>query len=119
LAGLLISEMFGNVDSERVRRAVSRVRDTSSEPEPIDPHLLEHGVEQALHENPTTGSLPIRARALGDGIVELTGTAPDQQARSLAGDLARGVEGARVVVNRVLVGGTDVPRESDNPQSAG
>ena len=107
------------MDSERFRRAVGRVRDTSPKPEAIEPHLLEQAVEQALHQNPTTGSLSIRARALGEGIVELMGTAPDQQARSLAGDLARGVDGARVVVNRVLIAGADVPRESHNPQSAG
>jgi osmotically-inducible protein OsmY len=41
--------------------------------------------------------------ALGDGIVELTGTAPDVITRQLAGDIARDVPGAVVVVNRILV----------------
>jgi hypothetical protein len=119
MAGLLISDLFGNMDSDRFRQAVGRLRSGTRDPEEVEPRALEHAVEEALKRNPTTGSLAIRARALGEGIVEITGTVPDAEARSLAGDLVRGVDGARVVVNRVLVAGTDVPREAQNPQSVG
>lgn len=119
LAGLLLSELLGNVDSDRFRRAVGRLRPGTHEgPEP-DAAEVERAVDEALRHNPTTGPLAIRVRAVGEGVVELTGTAPDATARSLAGDLARGVDGARVVVNRVLVEGTDVPRREHNPKSAG
>lgn len=119
VAGMLVSELLGNVDSERVRRSVGRLRRGARDESEPDPAELERAVDDALRRNPTTRPLAIRVRAVGEGVVELTGTAPDATARSLAGDLARGVDGTRVVVNRVLVEGTDVPRRQRNPESVG
>lgn len=42
----------------------------------------------------------VRVEHLGDGIVELTGTAPDPASRAAAASVAR-VPGVRVVVNRI------------------
>ena len=49
----------------------------------------------------------MQATALGDGLVELTGTVPSDLDRQLVAEVARSVAGAEVVVNRILVEGTD------------
>lgn len=118
LAGLLVSEVFGNVDSERLRRAVARLRARPAA-DADDPAAVEAAVQEALRANPSTRRLSVAARALGDGIVELTGAAPDATARRLAGDVARGVAGADIVVNRILVEGSDIPRREPTPKNAG
>ncbi|NIM50241.1 MAG: BON domain-containing protein [Gemmatimonadales bacterium] len=118
MAGLVAGASVGRVSSDRVRRVVGRLRSARSAEPPQDPGTVERAVSAALEENPTTRDLTISVRGLGDGVVELTGTAPDPTARRLAGKLARGVPGADVVVNRVLVEGDDVPRRKSAPSSA-
>ncbi len=106
-AGIVAGELFGKVNSERVRGAMGRLkRRPASLPEP---HAVERAVQDALRELATTRHLNVRVHALGDGLVELTGTAPDAASRRVAGDTARTVVGAEVVVNRILVEGNDIP----------
>ncbi len=116
LTGLVVGELLGDVDGERVRRAVRRLRPAAA---PLaDPDDVERAVQAALTEHPATRSLAVEARAVGNGIVELTGRAPDDAARQLAADVARGVDAVEVVVNRILVGESDAPQRRANPPSA-
>lgn len=106
--GLVSGELLGNVDSARVRRAVRRWR-PGEDDEPVDEDLdeIEHDLLTTLKSNPVTRGLSLEVRALGGGLVELIGTVPNESSRELAGELARGVLGADLVVNRILVEGTD------------
>ena len=109
VAGMAFGQYFSEVDPGRVTGAVKRLKRRPGEPE-VPVEEIERAVNGALAENPQTRHLDVRARALGDGIVEITGTVPDADARTHAATVARGVAGACVVVNRVLVEGDDVPR---------
>ncbi len=102
IGGILLGEFLGGVNATRVRDAARRLL-ASGDDVPRDPKLIEETVTTALHENPETSGAQVGVHALGDGIVELTGTAPDAIIRQLAGDIARDVPGAVVVVNRILV----------------
>lgn len=119
VAGLVVGELLGTVDGDRMRRAFGRLRRREPDEPRRDPLDVQRDVKATLGRNPTTRGLDLGVRALGEGIVEVTGAAPDDTARTLAGDLARGVEGADVVVNRILVEGTDVPRRERSPSSTG
>lgn len=110
-AGLAIGQLLGGVDTERVRDAVGRLGRSTPGPDADTGGSVERAVNGALSENATTRHLAVRAHAIGDGIVELTGTAPDPEARALAATIARGVAGSAVVVNRILVEG-ETPRSS-------
>lgn len=116
LAGMVAGEFFGNVTPERFKRAVGRLR--SRDAVDAEPHAIERAVQEALRASPATKELGIRVHALGQGLVELTGTAPDAAARRTAGDTARTIPGAEVVVNRILVEGDEIPaRKSVPPES--
>lgn len=106
--GVVLSEKLGNVNRERVRSAVRRMRDRGGDEE-MDPDQIERNLLSALRGNPTTRRADINVRALGDGLVELTGTVPDERTRDIARDLAVAAAGAEVVVNRILVEGMDTP----------
>lgn len=118
LAGLVAGELLGTVDADRLRRIVRRLRRPAANESGRDPLDVQEEIETVLERNPTTRRLGLAVRALGEGIVELTGTAPDVTVRTLAADLARGVSGAAVVVNRILVEGTDVPVSESSPPGA-
>ena len=109
VAGMAFGEYFSEVDPGRVTGAVKRLKRRPTEPVAA-PGDIERAVNGALNENPQTRHLDVRARALGEGIVEITGTVPDADARAHAATVARGVAATVVVVNRVLVEGDDVPR---------
>jgi len=118
LAGIVAGEFLGDLGTERVRGAVGRLRRPAAPETPLDPAQLETAVVDALSGHPKTEQLTVGVRALGDGVVELSGTAPTAAARQAAGKVARTVRGAGVVVNRILVEGDDVPRRSSEPSSA-
>ncbi len=107
VVGMVAGEMLGDVRSDRVRRAVGRLRG-HKEP-PVDPELIREAVQEALREHDVTRRFDITVHAPGAGLIELTGLAPDAVARQAAGDVARAVPGADVVVNRILVNGSDLP----------
>ena len=108
VAGMAFGEFFSEVDPGRVTGAVKRWKRGPADAA-VPPAEIERAVNGALGENPLTRHLDVRARALGEGIVEITGTVPDTDARAHAATVARGVAGSYVVVNRVLVEGDDVP----------
>jgi osmotically-inducible protein OsmY len=84
----------------------------------MDPDTIERTVQDALRHSPETRHVAAKVHALGDGLVELTGTAPDAASRRAAGDTARSVPGAEVVVNRILIEGNDAPVRKPVPPSA-
>ena len=106
-SGFLLGELFGEFGSHRVRKAVGLRR--PRKPFPEDEAGLEREVTEVLDANPTTRRLGIRALAVGNGVVELLGTAPDETERELAANLVRNNTSAPVVVNRILVEGVEVP----------
>ncbi|UCG88802.1 MAG: BON domain-containing protein [Gemmatimonadota bacterium] len=107
LGGMVLREFFGNVTAAPVKNAMRLLRPSESSNGFVDPDVLERSVYEALGGDPDTESLDVVVTALGDGIVELTGTVRDAMERQLAGDVARSVIGADVVVNRILVEGSD------------
>jgi len=107
LGGMVMRELLSDVSTEPVKNAWSRLRQPETGDEPEDRESVERAVDDALGEDPDAALLEVKAAALGDGIVELTGTVSDALDRQLAGDIARGVSGADIVVNRILVQGVD------------
>jgi len=117
-AGIALGEFFSEVDPERVSGAVRRLKQRTAEPAAA-PEDVERALTSALGENPQTRHLDVHAHALGEGIVEITGTVPDADARAHAATVARGVAGTYVVVNRILVEGDDLPRDTAAASKAG
>lgn len=100
-----LGERLGN----GIEAAVESLRDIHArfvQAEP--PDLLEMEARLALVE----GASAIRVHDLGDGIVELTGTARDDAARAAAGAVAR-VPGVHAVVNRVWTPSSAAPGRID------
>ncbi len=115
LVGLVGGGLLGDVDSDRVRSVVRRFRpdgEISEDGLDEEPERTEDDLLAMLESNPATRGLNLEVHALGEGLIEITGVAPDQRTRELAGELARGVVGSAVVVNRVLVEGTDTNGET-------
>ncbi len=112
IAGVVLGEFLGRVDADRVRATVRRLRGPVLKAPPEDTEAVRRDVQGALDESPKTRAFSVGVRALGEGIVELTGVAPDPDARDLASTIARGVSGTFVVVNRMLV-------EESVPSTAG
>ncbi len=107
VVGFIASELIGEVDSVRVKRAMGRF--TLADSDSPDSDELEREITNLLEANPTTRDMDIVVRALGNGVAEISGTAPNRSSRDLAGKLARSATGASTVVNRILVHGVDVP----------
>jgi len=114
LGGIVLGEWLGAVHPERVRR-ILKGRAT---PEAVDPSQVEREILRALKNTSATRRLTLSARALDGGVVELTGTAPDERTRRVAGEAAAAVAGADVVVNRILVEGRDIPPGQAVPPGA-
>lgn len=115
LVGLVGGGLLGDVDANRVRSVVHRFRsDEESSEDGLDeePERTENDLLAMLESNPATRGLNLEVHSLGGGLIEITGIAPDQRTRELAGELARGVVRSAVVVNRVLVEGTDTKGET-------
>lgn len=108
IVGMVTGEMLGDLRSDRVRRAMRRIRGRDGEPS-VEPDVVREAVAEALRENDVTAALTIEVHAPGTGLIELTGIVPDAMVRQAAGEIARGIPGADVVVNRILVNGSDLP----------
>src|SRR5262245_28383729 len=104
LAGVVVGEMLGAVHPARLRGVVERFGRTATPPRE-DPRDLEESILRALGSNAATRMLNLSARVIDAGLVELTGVAPDDRTRRLAGATASGAAGGAVVVNRILVEG--------------
>jgi len=107
VCGVVVGELLGEVHRDRVRDAVRRLR-RGQTPHDRDANLLERNLLSALRSNPTTRGLDLSVRIVDDGLVEVTGVAPDERSRTLAAALLESVRGTEVVVNRILVEGIDV-----------
>ena len=106
VAGLVAGELLGDVDRDRMKRAIDRLRRTEGDVVD-DPDQLERDLAEAIAQHPELRELNISVRALGNGLVELAGLVPDEASRRVATRVARRVPGADVVVNRILVDGID------------
>ncbi len=100
MAGMILGELLGDVHPERVRGAVGRLRPAGGD-ETDEPEIIEQAIIEAI-EDAVPGAA-VTAQALGNGIIELTGSAPDAASRQLAGRIAQGMPNADVVVNRIQV----------------
>lgn len=107
LAGLVAGEWLGDVDAERVRRAVKQL---GPPPGPPDAPGLERTVRNALEAEAGTRYLKVRPRLLGERLLELVGRVPSPAARERAGLVAQAAVPGFTVVNRLLVEGQDLPR---------
>ena len=117
IGGILVRQFLSDLATEPVKNAVRGLRRPGSA-EPADQTDLERAIESALDADPDTHSLNVKVEALGDGIVELTGTTPDPLSCQIAADIARGVPGADIVVNRILVDaeGSSVSESPSRPE---
>ena len=104
LAGLVAGEWLGDVDAERVRRAVK-----GHPAGPPDAPELERAVRNALQAEAGTRYLKVRPRLLGEKLLELVGRVPTPVARERAGAVAQAAVPGFTVINRLLVEGQDVP----------
>jgi hypothetical protein len=109
LGGMLLSGSVGPLHADRVRGALRRLR--SNHDRPPKPEKLEAAVRDALRDDEATSDLDIEVHMVGPGLIELTGVTSDALVRRAAADIARAVPGVEVVVNRVLLRGTDLPRK--------
>jgi len=115
VGGLLLREFVGGVNTEPMKKAVRRLNDPPGEPKQ-DLRAIEDAVIQAWEDDPDVRSLPLAVEALGDGIIEITGTAANPMTRQLAGDVARRVQGADVVLNRIHI--EETSSEASEPELA-
>jgi len=106
LAGLAAGEWLGDVDADRVRRAVRRLRPVEG---PADAAGIERTVRNALEAEAETRYLKARPRVLGEKLLELVGRVPSTAARDRAAAVAQGVAPGFTVINRLLVEGQDIP----------
>ena len=116
LGGMLLGGSVGPLHAERVRGAISRLR--GNRERPAQPEKLEQAVREALRDDEATRDLDIDVHVVAPGLIELTGVASDALVRRAAADIARAVPGTEVVVNRILLRGTDIPREPVRPGPA-
>ena len=114
VGGMLLREFVG-LNTEPVKRAVRRLSGPYGEPRG-DLSAVEDAVVQAWENDPDLRPLPLAVEALGDGIVEITGTASSQMTRQLAADVARSVQGADVVLNRLHI--EETATEASEPELA-
>ena len=64
---------------------------------------LEQRIRTQIGEDPRTAELPRVNVEVNDGIAELRGSAPSEDAKLAAGEIAQGVEGVREVRNLITV----------------
>ena len=111
LLGYVAGERVGRVNSRRVRRAFDRWRERhGGREEPWteeEAAHLERRVLDALRRDVVLGRRAIRVGILEGGIVELTGRVAHPSEVALAGTVVRQVAGVRVLLNHLLVPGTD------------
>lgn len=115
LAGMVSGSFLGNAP-DRLRHAVRRLR-TPAPAVPADGPDLERAIRDAVREAAGARGVVAQIHALGDGLVELTGSAPDPVSRRVAGEAARTVPGADIVVNRILVEGSEAPVRQSAPDT--
>ena len=116
LASIALSEWVGEVNSGRVRRIAERLRDQG--PTRMTAAASARAVQVALNAEPRLAGLPIEARAVSRGAVELRGWVPSRSMRTAAGRTALAVPGIESVINSLLVRGEDDRPSPDQPRAA-
>ena len=116
VAAIALSEWVGDVNPERVRRMAGRLRE--HEPTRLTASASVRAVQVALAAESRLTGLPIEARALGRGAVELRGWVPSRSIRTCAGRTALAVPGIESVINSLLVRGEDDRPSSEHPRAA-
>jgi hypothetical protein len=114
VGGAVLGGSVGDVHADRVKQALGRLSGSGRRP---SPEQLEGTVRDALRADEATRDLDLEVHAAGEGLIELTGAVSDALARRAAGDVARAVSGVDVVVNRILLQGTDLPPTPATPAS--
>ena len=82
-------------------------RDQPSEPPPEIPvqhEEVENRIRTRIGEDPRTSEMPHVNVEVNDGVAELRGVAPSEEARQAAGEIAASVEGVSEVRNLITVG---------------
>jgi hypothetical protein len=116
LASFALSEWVGEVNSGRVRRIAERLREQG--PTRMTAAASARAVQVALNAEPRLAGLPIEARAVSRGAVELRGWVPSRSMRTAAGRTALAVPGIESVINSLLVRGEDDRPSPDQPRAA-
>jgi hypothetical protein len=116
LASIALSEWVGDVNPERVRRMAERLRE--QEPTRLTAAASVRAVQVALNAEPKLAGLPIEARAVSRGAVELRGWVPSRSIRTVAGRTALAVPGIESVINSLLVRGEDDRPSPEAPRAA-
>jgi osmotically-inducible protein OsmY len=116
VAAIALSEWVGEVNSSRVRRIADRLRE--QEPTRLTAAASARAVQVALNADPRLAALPIEARAVSRGAVELRGWVPSRSVRTAAGRTALAVPGIESVINSLLVRGEDDRPSPDQPRAA-
>ena len=116
LASIALSEWVGEVNSGRVRRIAERLREQG--PTRMTAAASARAVQVALNAEPRLAGLPIEARAVSRGAVELRGWVPSRSMRTAAGRPAIAVPGIESVINSLLVRGEDDRPSPDQPRAA-
>jgi hypothetical protein len=106
VAGAVLGGSVGEVHPDRVKRVLGRLSGSARQPSPAE---LERDVRNALRADEATRDLDLEVGSPGEGLIELTGVVSDALSRRAAGDVARAVLGVDVVVNRIVLQGSDLP----------
>lgn len=70
---------------------------------PVQQEEVENRIRTLIGEDPRTSSMPRVNVEVNDGVAELRGPAPSQEARDAAGEIAMGVDGVNEVRNLIVV----------------
>jgi hypothetical protein len=116
VAAIALSEWVGEVNRGRVRRIADRLRE--QEPTRLTASASARAVQVALNADQRLAGLPIEARAVSRGVVELRGWVPSRSVRTAAGRTALAVPGIESVINSLLVRGEDDRPSPDQPRAA-
>jgi hypothetical protein len=116
VAAIALSEWVGEVNRGRVRRIADRLRE--QEPTRLTASASARAVQVALNADQRLAGLPIEARAVTRGAVELRGWVPSRGVRTAAGRTALAVPGIESVINSLLVRGEDDRPSPDQPRAA-
>lgn len=116
VAAMVLSEWVGEVNRGRVRRIADRLRE--QEPTRLTAAASARAVQVALNADPRLAGLPIEARAVSRGAVELRGWVPSRSIRTAAGRTALAVPGIESIINSLLVRGEDDRPSPDQPRAA-
>jgi hypothetical protein len=84
---------------------IGRDRPSESSPEiPVQHEEIENRIRTRIGEDPRTMEMPHVNVEVNDGVAELRGVAPSEEAKQAAGEIAASIEGVSEVRNLISVG---------------